>query len=98
MKLKPQIVLIAAMVSFGCVAPFASLGDHSAQIEKSIKQKAAFDFGCTEDKLQMQKMDAPMGMYSYGVTGCGKKAPYNGGCDNLGSCNAARAGEIQSAQ
>ena len=95
MRLRLSVLLGIAAISSGC---FGSLINHSGQIEKSIRQKAAFDFGCEEDKLQLQKMDAPMGMYNYGVSGCGKKAPYNGGCDNLGNCTTARGGEVQTAR
>ena len=93
MTLRFGVLLGIVSLLSGC-----ALFDHSAQMEKSIKQKAAFDFGCEEEKLQLQKMDAPMGMYNYGVTGCGKKAAYNGGCDNIGSCNTARGGDIQTIQ
>jgi hypothetical protein len=93
--MKKMTFIALTVISSGC---FGSMMDHSAKIEKSIRQQAAFDLGCDEGKLQLQKMDAPMGLYKYGVTGCGKKTSYNGGCDNIGSCNVARGGEIQTTE
>jgi hypothetical protein len=68
------------------------------QALEAAKKNAAFELGCEELSAEtLDRNDAVMvKWYSFGITGCGKKALYEVTCANQ-NCDAERKGEITDA-
>lgn len=71
--------LIGVFLLGGCAV---GMEQFDAIMVAKVKTKAAFDFECQKDAIQVTKIDNG----SYGATGCGKRATYVGK-DNI--CSAA---------
>ncbi|MCP3922444.1 MAG: hypothetical protein GY714_07660 [Desulfobacterales bacterium] len=65
---------------------FIALSGCSSVMKNSVINRAAFDFNCSKRSLKVQEI----GIRTYGVTGCGKRATYivRKGCISTGNCQA----------
>lgn len=103
--MKNAIIAVTCIVVWGtgCAPPALQI---KGDLVATVKKKAAFELGCTEEELKVTELSTGMserGAYtalsqkSYGVDGCGKKASYNAYCTNsMGSenCDAMQSSQV----
>ena len=64
-----RLVALGVLILSGC----ATTG-----VEDTVKKKAAFEFDCPNEKIELiqTSSDGANAIYSYGVKGCGQRATY----------------------
>jgi hypothetical protein len=84
MRLAPFLILLAS----------TSLRPACAgRLETTVRKRAAGDFQCAPEQVQVQTTNAGAMSGSYVASGCGQESEYSARCGLIGICSASKPGD-----
>ena len=84
MRVTPLVLLLASTTLLPACA---------GRLETTVRKRAAGDFQCAPEQVEVQTVSAGAMSGSYTASGCGQESEYAARCGLIGICSASRPGD-----
>lgn len=84
MRLLPLVLLVASTSVLTACA---------SRLETTVRRRAAGDFQCAAEQVEVETKSAGAMSGSYAARGCGQESEYYARCGLIGSCSASQPGD-----